>query len=120
MDISRIYFNWCEPRPFRVGRKFAPTDTQPHDAWHDKLDNLYEEQQRRNKREEYTTPAMQMYLAKGPVALETILNTDWHAKLATSQRYKIRAKKPSRTRAAINQAGGLSAVSLTPTYGARP
>jgi hypothetical protein len=57
---------------------------------HDKLDNLYEEHMRRTRREDYSTPAMRMHLATVPIALETILNTDWRAKLATSQRHKGR------------------------------
>jgi hypothetical protein len=98
VDICRIYFNWCEARPFRLNRKFDPLDPQPHDPWHDKLDNAYEEQKRRAKREEYTTPAMRMYLATVPVKLETILNTDWHTKLATSRRHKAKPRKQSRMR----------------------
>jgi hypothetical protein len=98
VDIARIYFNWCEARPFRVSRKFSSTDPQPHDPMHDKLDNLYEEHMRRTRREDYSTPAMRMHLATAPIALETILNTDWRTKLATSQRHKGRLKKSSRMR----------------------
>jgi hypothetical protein len=82
-------------------------DPQPHDPMHDKLDNAFKEKKRQTKREEYTTPAMRMYLATVPVKLETILNTDWHAKLATSQRYKSRVKKQtSRNEAPVRSMSG--------------
>lgn len=60
-------------RHFRLVRDFESMNPQPHGPWHDRMDNAYEEQQRRTKREKYTTPTMRMYLAKEPIKLEAIL-----------------------------------------------
>jgi hypothetical protein len=62
---------------------------------HEKLPKGFEEQQRRSSREDFTTPAMRMHLALGPVELATILNTDWRAKLATTETSgRSAARKP--------------------------
>lgn len=97
LDISRVWFNWCEARPFRLAKKFKALDPQPHDPWHDKIDNAFAEQQRQTKREEFTTPAMRMYLAKNEVRLETILYTDWLTKLSEAA---MRERRRSLTKVA--------------------
>lgn len=81
VDIARIYFNWVEPRPFRLARKFESVDPSPHAPGHDKIETGIKVLKRRTKREEYSTPAMRMYLAKSPIRLQTILSTDWRTKL---------------------------------------
>lgn len=55
---------------YRKVADVVPTDHKGLQA------NFCRELDRRTKREEYLTPAMRMYLAKGPVRLQTILSTD--------------------------------------------
>lgn len=95
-DIARVYFNWVEKRPFRLARNFESMDPYKDSPGHEKLPKGFEEQQRRSRREDFTTPAMRMHLASGPVELATILNTDWRAKLATTETAgRKRRKKPA-------------------------
>jgi hypothetical protein len=93
VDIARVYFNWVEPRPFRTGRKFESMDHQPNASGHERMETDPKEAKRRLRREEYSTPAMRMYLARGPIRLETILNTDWRAKLSSSTQRRAPSRK---------------------------
>lgn len=45
------------------------------------FEKLSDEKERKARREKKSTPAMRMFLAKSPMRLETILYTDWKAKL---------------------------------------
>lgn len=81
VDIARVYFNWVEPRPFRVAERFQGKIAKEHDSTHDMLEKVSDESEREARREKLSTPAMRMYLAKSPVRLDTILYTDWKAKL---------------------------------------
>src|SRR3569833_693232 len=45
-DIARVYFNWVEPRPFRVSRRFSPL-TPIFDSGHEVLAFAADEQVRR-------------------------------------------------------------------------
>lgn len=95
VDIARVYFNWVEPRPFRLARKFEALDPNPNDPWHERLETGRKEQQRQTKREQ--TPAMRMFLANKPMKLEYILYTDWLEKLALDKQPrppKKRKRKP--------------------------
>lgn len=83
VDIARVYFNWVEPKPFRLARKFKGLLPTEFDTSHQEIETVHDDNVRQTRREEFSTPAMRMMLAKGPVRLETILYTDWHKKLAT-------------------------------------
>jgi hypothetical protein len=78
VDIARVYFNWCEGRPFRLVRKFKTLGEELADSGHGHMEEGKKGEYRRAKREEYSTPAMRLGLARAPVRLETILYTDWH------------------------------------------
>jgi hypothetical protein len=73
VDIARVYFNWVEPRPFRLARKFKGLLPTEFDTSHQELETVHDDNGRQTRREEFSTPAMRMMLAKGPVRLETIL-----------------------------------------------
>lgn len=60
------------------------------DTSHEELDAVHDEGLRQSRREEFSTPAMRMRLAKGPVRLETILSTDWRTKLMGPNRQAAR------------------------------
>lgn len=79
VDIARVYFNWCEPRPFRLVRDFQTLEQQLADSGHETVKAEVKAIRRRARREEFSTPAMRMKLARAPVRLETILYTDWRA-----------------------------------------
>ena len=61
-----------EPRPFRLSRKFEGKIAKEHASFNDKLEKKSDEDERRERREAYSTPAMRMKLAKSPVRLEMI------------------------------------------------
>ncbi|WP_404382405.1 hypothetical protein [Caenispirillum salinarum] len=58
LDIMRVYYNWVEPRP-RAGAKYYFFESDG----------------------EKRTPAQRLGIAKAPVRVETILGSDWEAKL---------------------------------------
>jgi hypothetical protein len=93
VDIARVYFNWVEPRPFRVARKFESMDPMPSASSHERIEPGYKEHQRRTKHEDKSTPAMRMRLAKSPIRLQTILYTDWRTKLAAPGEAKVKPPK---------------------------
>ena len=90
VDIARVYFNWVEPRPFRLSRKFNGVLPTEFDSSHEELEVVYDEDGRQTRREAFSTPAMRMRLAKGPVRLETILYRDWRKKLVSGKRQAVR------------------------------
>lgn len=79
VDIARVYFNWCEPRPFRLVRDFQTLEQQRASSGHETIEAEVKASLRRARREEFSTPAMRMKLARAPVRLETILYSDWRA-----------------------------------------
>jgi len=81
VDISRIYFNWVEKRPFRLSRKFKGLMPTEFDTGHEEMETVHDETERQTRREQFSTPAMRMFLAAAPIRLDTILNTDWRKKL---------------------------------------
>lgn len=101
VDIARIYFNWVEPRPFRLSRKFKGLLPTEFDSSHEELETVHDETERQTRREQFSTPAMRMFLAETPVRLDTILNTDWRKRLkglpASAPRPRRRPKRASAT-----------------------
>jgi hypothetical protein len=93
VDIARVYFNWVEPRPFRLSRKFEGKIAREHPSNHDKLDKTSKEADRKEKREAFSTPAMRMFMASSPIRLETILYTDWHSKLFPVEKKRRPSKR---------------------------
>lgn len=81
VDIAQIYFNWVEPRPFRLARDFVALEAKEFDTNHRRMASARGEHVRRTRREDFSTPAMRMGLAKSPLRLETILYGDWRGKL---------------------------------------
>jgi hypothetical protein len=77
VDIARVYFNWCEPRPFRLVRHFKTLAEEIADSSHEHIDATVKGDYRRALREEFTTPAMRLGLARKPTRLDTILYNDW-------------------------------------------
>lgn len=61
IDIARVYFNWVEPRPFRLARKFEALDPNPDAYGHERVGTGHKEQQRQTKREQFTTPGMDCF-----------------------------------------------------------
>lgn len=92
VDIARVYFNWVDPRPFRLSRKFEGKVAKEHSNFNEKLEKVSDENERRERREAHSTPAMRMRLAKSPVRLETIVYMDWRSKLFPSQRSTVRIR----------------------------
>jgi hypothetical protein len=60
------------------------------DSSHEELKVVHDEDGRQTRREAFSTPAMGMRLAKGPMRLETILYTDWRMKLVGDKRQAVR------------------------------
>jgi hypothetical protein len=83
MDICRVYFNWCEARPFRLVRQYEGLDEQTAETASQVMEAVFKDSRRRKKREDYTTPAKRLGLARAPVGLETILYGNWHAEVFT-------------------------------------
>jgi hypothetical protein len=81
VDIARVYFNWVEPRPFRLAEKFEAKIAKEHSSNTEMFEKLSDQNERKERRENKSTPAMRMFLAKNPMRLEAILYTDWKAKL---------------------------------------
>ncbi len=93
VDIARVYFNWVEPRPFRLAEKFEPKIAREHSSNHETFEKASDQHKRKEQREKLSTPAMRMNLAKSPVRLEEILYTDWKTKLFPVQK----ARRASRS-----------------------
>lgn len=72
-DIARVYYNWCEPRAFRLADDFESTDQALAITGHQRLAATARQSKRAVTREAKTTPAMRLGLARAPVRLETIL-----------------------------------------------
>jgi transposase-like protein len=83
VDISRVWFNWCEPRPFRIARKFDSLHAIMYDTSHSHLEEVSDENKRKTKRERMSTPAMRIGLTRSPVRLDVILYRNWPRKLLT-------------------------------------
>jgi len=79
VDIARVYFNWCEARPFRLKRRFTTLAEELADTGHEHIEARVKGDYRRARREEYTTPAMRLGLVRKPTRLDTILYNDWRA-----------------------------------------
>jgi transposase-like protein len=100
VDISRVYFNWIEPRPFRLSRTFDPLVAATFYSAHAHLASAAKQDDRRTRREKMTTPAMRVGLAKAPVRLDTILYTNWRGKLLSPDLFwKAEEKKAVRNAA---------------------
>ncbi len=81
IDIIRVYYNWVERRQFRTERKFDNVEERVAKTAHDLLAVAFRRSTRSSTREDMSTPAMRLGLAKGPAALDKILYQDWLAKL---------------------------------------
>jgi hypothetical protein len=81
VDIARVYFNWVEPRPFRISRRFNPLAPTVFDSGHEHIETTDKEQTRSAWREKKSTPAMRLRLVDRPVRLDTILYGKWPDKL---------------------------------------
>lgn len=73
VDIARVYFNWVEPRSFRLAGGFQARTPTEFDTSHLRVRSTYREQVRRTRREDFSTPAIRLGLVKRPLGLETIL-----------------------------------------------
>jgi hypothetical protein len=101
-DIARVYFNWVEPRPFRVTRSFKGKLAKEHSSATEYLEKVSKENDRQERRESYTTPAMRMFLASSPIRLETILYTDWHEKLFPVKKARLAARSSKARRSSAS------------------
>jgi len=81
VDISRVWFNWVEPRPFRIARKFDPLAAAVYDTSHQHMKAAEKKHTRSEWRQRPSTPAMRIGLAKRPIRLDTILYGNWPEKL---------------------------------------
>lgn len=77
IDITRVYYNWVEPRTFRLAKKFDNVEAQAATTGIGLAKALKNESERAQKVQKKSTPAMRLGLARGPVALRTILYKDW-------------------------------------------
>src|SRR5262245_140174 len=92
VDISRVWFNWVEPRDFRISRRFKGKIAKDHSSSTEMFEKLSDENERQEKREAKSTPAMRMFWAKRPIPLEEILYIDWRSQLFPVEK----AKRPRR------------------------
>jgi transposase-like protein len=78
VDIARVWYNWCEPHPFRVARarqscqeEVPATFPQPQEGTQHGGDKT--SRPARDK----STPAMRLGLTNAPTRIDTILYQDW-------------------------------------------
>lgn len=105
VDIARVYFNWVEPRPFRISRRFNPLAPTIFDSGHETIETADKEQTRSAWRQNKSTPAIRLRLAKSPVRLDTILYDKWPEKLLAPA--KALKKRPPSSRGDRPPRGGI-------------
>jgi transposase-like protein len=88
VDIARVYYNWVEPRPFRIERNFENIEERPLKSKKEMVAVATRQQRRAEMRETPSTPAMRLGLARGPVSLTTILYSDWQSRCFANQKTK--------------------------------
>lgn len=77
IDIARVFYNWCEVRPFRVSADFANIEQALAATAHQRLQASARQNARGPSREAKSTPAMRLGLATRPVDIRTILYGRW-------------------------------------------
>lgn len=77
IDIFRVYYNWVEPRPFRIGNDYAPEETEFSGTTANIIDGMRKGRKRYASKADRTTPAMRLGLAKAPVDLKDVLYRDY-------------------------------------------